>query len=246
MKVDNSYSSDFSAKLVKDIVLEIHGSAEIFEKYGIDFCCGGNKTLQSACEKKGINPEDVELELIQNTGIRSESVRFESWDLDFLAQYIVNNHHSYVKNAIPRITKLVQKVSTVHGNHYSFLNDVKNLFENLSAEMLSHMRKEEEILFRMIQRLAECKRENRKPEQLRKVISAPINMMEIEHDSAGNLTAKIRELTENYRLPGDACTTFALTYQELQEFERDLHKHVFLENNILFPRALELERELMD
>lgn len=246
MNINNHSSvSELSEKLVKDIVLQVQGSAEIFEKYGIDFCCGGNRTLLSACEKKGLNPEEIELELAKNTAFKTEVLRFDNWDLDFLAQYIINNHHTYVKNAIPRLLQLVKKINSVHGERHPFLAEVQESFQMVSREMVSHMHKEEEILFKMIGVLAESKREKRRPEIEKKIISGPINVMESEHDSAGSLTEKIRELTGNYLLPADACTTFAVTYQELEEFERDLHKHVFLENNILFPKAIELESELL-
>lgn len=242
---NNSAVSEYSDKLVKDIVLQVQGSAEVFEKYGIDFCCGGNRTLQSACEKKGINTEDVETDLAKATMNRADALRFDSWELDFLANYIVNNHHSYVKNAIPGTLARVQKINAVHGERHPFLAEVENSYKQLSQEMISHMRKEEDILFPMINTLATAKREGRKVENVKRVITAPINMMELEHDQAGALTEKIRELTSNYTLPADACTTFALAYKELQEFERDLHKHVFLENNILFPKAIILENELL-
>jgi len=237
--------SDLSEKLVKDIVLSIQGSAEVFESYGIDFCCGGNKTLQSACEKNGLSLEKVESDLLKSTAGSGENLRYENWELDFLTQYIVNNHHSYVKKAIPAILRLTEKIFAVHGEKHPFLREVKTTFETISMEMISHMRKEEEVLFKMINTLAESKRNGKKPEQSRTILGAPINMMELEHDSAGSLTEKIRGLTDNYTLPADACTTFAVAYKELQEFERDLHKHVFLENNILFPRAIELENELL-
>ncbi len=234
-------------KKIKDIVIENFRAAELFEKYGIDFCCNGNSLLHEALEEKQISDENFFKELNKlSRFLTSENSRYNEWDLNFLAQYIVNNHHSYIRKAIPEITTHLQKVLNAHGSKYSYLSEVQNLFTKVAEEMKSHMMKEEQILFPLIKYLAETQKFNEKPKTGGfGTIKNPIRQMEAEHVSAGNAMDTIRKFTSNYVLPDDACTTFQVTYQELDEFEKDLHKHVHLENNILFPRAIELEELLI-
>jgi regulator of cell morphogenesis and NO signaling len=240
-------ASDFSHLKVKDVVTENFHAAELFEKLGIDFCCNGNRPLQEALDEKQISNNKFFEELNKvNQYISSENQRYADWDLNFLTQYIVNNHHTYVKNAIPEITAHLIKVNNAHGNKYSYLLEVQNTFALVAEEMMSHMTKEERVLFPIIKYLTESQRFNEKPKTGGYgTIKNPIRQMEAEHVTAGGAMGKIRELTNNYTLPADACTTFQVTYKELDEFEKDLHKHVHLENNILFPRAIELEEILI-
>ena len=167
--------------------------------------------------------------------------------MDFLIQYIVNNHHQYVRNAIPTITAHLQKTKAAHGNKYDFIAKIENTFARISMELTSHMMKEERILFPLIKYLADSKTFKEKPKTRGfGSVQNPIKQMEAEHISAGNEMEEIRALTNNYTLPEDSCATFQLTYNELAEFEKDLHKHIHLENNILFPRAIELEENLIN
>ena len=250
MRTETSYTEskmDYLEMKVKDIVTENFRTASLFESSGIDYCCNGNQLLKEALEKNKIpgNKFTVELNKVnQSTG--TEIPRYNDWDLIFLAQYIITNHHAYVKNAIPRITALLQKLQTAHGSKYSYIADIQNSFSRVADEMTSHMIKEERMLFPLIKYLAETQIFNEKPKTRGfGTIKNPIRQMEAEHVSAGGATETIRTLTNNYTLPKDACTTFKVTYKELDEFEKDLHKHVHLENNILFPRAIELEELLM-
>jgi regulator of cell morphogenesis and NO signaling len=238
---------DFSKIKVKDVVTENFHAAELFEKLGIDFCCNGNRPLQEALDEKQISEAKFFEELNKvNISISSDNQRYAEWELNFLAQYIVNNHHTYVKNAIPEITAHLQKVYNAHANKYPYIAEVQNTFALVAEEMISHMMKEERILFPLIKYLTETQKFNEKPKTGGfGTIKNPIRQMEAEHVSAGGAMEKIRTLTNNYSLPEDACTTFQVTYKELDEFEKDLHKHVHLENNILFPRAIELEEELI-
>ena len=233
-------------KKIKDIVIDNFHTADLFEKFGIDFCCNGNRPLREALEEKQITDVKFLEELNKvNLSIQQNNQRHAEWDLNFLAQYIVNNHHTYVKNAIPDINAHLQKVYNVHGEKYSYIAEVQNIFTLVAEEMMSHMMKEERILFPLIKYLTETQKFNEKPKTGGfGTIKNPIRQMEAEHVSAGNAMDTIRKLTNNYVLPEDACTTFQITYKELDEFEKDLHKHVHLENNILFPRSIELEEEL--
>lgn len=220
--------------------------ARIFKKYGLDFCCGGKKTVKEACKEKGLDVTKIEQEL-QHTdrlpGFRP--LPYNEWSLDFLADYIVNTHHSYVVKNLPDIRAYATKVMKVHGSRHPELVPVWKLVEQVYTEMMSHMVKEEKVLFPYIKELVAANN-NIQPVQASQfgTVQNPINMMEMEHEVVGKCLAEIRELTNNYALPEDACASYSLLYRMLDEFEEDLHLHVHLENNILFPKALELEKNL--
>lgn len=244
---NNTFQIDPNQVIVKDIITTNIKAAHVFEKHGIDFCCNGNRPLKEACDEKNINIEVIlsELDSVMISE-EQEDKRFETWDLKFLIDYIVNNHHSYVKNAIPQMMPHLEKVAFKHGNKYPELENIKSLFEDVAEEMISHMHKEETILFHIIRYLVDCKKFNERPKMSGfKTVRNPIDMMEAEHTNAGGAMEKIRELTNNFTLPADACNTFKLTYKELEDFEKDLHIHVHLENNILFPKAIKLEDDLL-
>ncbi|HEX2960913.1 MAG TPA: iron-sulfur cluster repair di-iron protein [Ignavibacteriales bacterium] len=240
----NINSAEIKNLIIKDIVASNFRSAEIFEKYGIDFCCKGNRPLFQACEEKGVNIDSLAGEL---KGVfesdKADNNRYDMWSLGYLADYIVNNHHTYVKTAAPTIQARLDKVVRAHGKNHPFLIDVSDLFEAVSRELENHLAKEEQILFPMIKKIDELKASGN-AEALKQLstVSGPIRVMMAEHDRAGEMLDKIRKMTDNYALPKDACTTFAVAYKELDEFEKDLHKHVFLENSILFPKSLESTR----
>lgn len=219
--------------------------AQIFKKYGLDFCCGGKKTVKEACAEKGLDVTKVEQELQQaDKVVSSKPLPYNDWSLDFLADYIVNTHHSYVSKILPDIRTYSKKVQGVHGNRHPELTRVNELVEAINDELTAHMMKEEKILFPYIKELVYNKSHSGSsaPSQFGSVQN-PIRMMETEHETVGNNMAEIRELTENYTLPQDACASYSLLYRMLEEFEDDLHLHIHLENNILFPKALELEKE---
>lgn len=230
---------------IRDIVADDYRAASVFQKHGIDFCCGGGQSLASACSASGADSAVVLGELARLDQVTDIPVpRFKSWDLGFLADYIEANHHAYVRNAISTILQHTRKVIQVHGERHPEAAEIARVFEDVAQELTHHMMKEERILFPYIRELAAETRANRPmPPSPFGSIQNPIRMMEMEHESAGGATARIRQLSGNYTPPDDACSTYRVTYQELQEFERDLHQHVHLENNILFPKALELERE---
>ena len=238
---------DMNVGTVKDVVIDDYRAAAIFEKYGIDFCCGGKKTLRSACDEKGVDPVLLiaELRSLKSNGAAND-VRFAERDLDTLVDFIVSTHHLYVQSAVPILLAHTNKVAQVHRENHPELLKIAQVFQSVAEELLNHMTKEERILFPYIKRLAASAREGTSvaPPSFG-TIQNPIRMMEAEHQSAGDAFSLIRAVTGGYKLPLDACTTYRVTFKELEEFEKDLHQHVHLENNILFPRAIELEKELV-
>jgi len=238
---------DFSQIKIKDLVTDNFHTAELFEKLGIDYCCNGNRTLQTALDEKQISHSAflLELDKLEDSSL-NEFQSYSNWDLDFLTQYIIENHHKYVKNAIPNISNHLQKILDVHGERHSFIWDVQKIFFEVAEELNHHMMKEEKILFPIIKHLANSQKlgvEYKTSDLI--TIKDPIRQMEAEHVSAGNALENIKKLTNSYTLPKDSCATFQMTYKELEEFEKDLHKHVHLENNILFPKTIQLEERLL-
>lgn len=220
--------------------------AEVFKKYGLDFCCGGKKTVKEACAEKGLDVTKVEQELQQaDKTFSSRPVPYGDWSLDFLADYIVNTHHSYVRKSLPDITGYAEKVMKVHGSQHPELIQINQLVGEVNAELTSHMVKEEKILFPYIKALVAAK-DHTQPLQAAHFgsVQSPINMMEMEHELVGKNMEEIRRLSRNYLLPEDACASYSLLYNLLDEFEQDLQLHIHLENNILFPKALEIEKQL--
>ena len=220
--------------------------AEVFKKYGLDFCCGGKKTVKEACAEKGIDVTKVEQEL-QTADKNISTARplpYNDWSLDFLADYIVNTHHSYVKKIIPDLRVYASKVASVHGNRHPELLAISQLTDEVCNELSSHLIKEETILFPYIKQLVASKN-NGTPVQNKNfnTIKNPINMMEHEHEVVGKNLDKMRQLSNNYSLPEDACASYSYLFKTLDEFENDLHIHIHLENNILFPKALALEKK---
>lgn len=236
-----------SQRMIKDMVTEDFRTAAVFEKYSIDFCCGGKKPLEAACLEQGVNVADVVADLHNLDQVAtSGGPRFAEWDLDLLAQYIVQNHHEYLRRIIPTLSAHTEKIARVHGKNHPELIGIADQFAAVASELSGHMVKEERILFPYISSLAAAKRAGSRPSRPPfQTIQNPIRMMEAEHQSAGDGTAFIRNVSNGYTVPADGCTTYRVTYQELEEFERDLHQHVHLENNILFPKAIELEALLL-
>ncbi|MEP6465097.1 MAG: iron-sulfur cluster repair di-iron protein [Parafilimonas sp.] len=220
--------------------------AEVFKKYGLDFCCGGKKTVKEACAEKGIDVTKVEQELQTDDKniTQSRPLPYNDWSLDFLADYIVNMHHSYVKKTIPDLKSYAAKVAGVHGNQHPELHKINRLTDEVCAELLLHMVKEETVLFPYIKQLAAAKNNGSQLQSTAfKSIQSPINMMEHEHEIVGKKLEEIRMLSNNYALPEDACASYSYLYKTLEEFENDLHIHVHLENNILFLKAIDLEKK---
>lgn len=224
---------------IRDFVIRDFRAAAVFHRYGIDFCCGGGKTLGEVCQAKELEESAVLREISQ--ACAAEAIRppqFAEWESDTLARYIVAQHHGYVRTALPAISSHARKLAEVHGPRNPELVEVADIFDGVSEEMNAHMVKEEQILFPYIAQLAATRRAGLTPFPAPfGDVGNPIRMLEAEHESAGAAMARIRELTNGYAVPEHGCTTWRVTLQELEAFEADLHAHVHLENNILFPKA---------
>lgn len=234
-----------AALTIGELVSKDFRKAEVFKKFGLDFCCGGKKTLEKACLEKGLDVLEVQSELeLAEAKPSTGSQNFLEREAGFLADYIVNTHHNYVNNAMPVIFEYTQKVAKVHGQRHPEAVEIADLVAEIINEMKDHMLKEERILFPYIKSLSDAKKTGEAPEALFGTVENPVRMMEHEHDVVGVLIQKINELSSNYTPPADACTTYKLSFAKLKEFEEDLHQHIHLENNILFPAAIKLEKEL--
>ncbi len=232
-------------QIIGELVARDYRTASVFKKYGIDFCCQGNTTINNACEKKSIDSGQVLYDLDEVAREKGSSIDYQIWPLDLLIDYIVKKHHRYVVEKSMEILPYLNKICEVHGERHPELFEINDLF-NLSAEVLAqHMKKEELDLFPYIQKMIQAKHEGNK-------IVVPgfgsienlIRIMEEEHTIEGDRFRKIEELSNHYTTPADACNTYRVTIALLKEFEDDLHLHIHLENNILFPKSIKLEKEV--
>ncbi len=245
VKISKRMSSESEETLGQIVATDLR-KAQIFKKYGLDFCCGGKKTVKQACAEKGLDVTKIEQELQQADKIPlSRPLPYGDWSLDFLSDYIVNTHHSYVNKNLPDIKAFAEKVMKVHGAQHPELVRINQLVQEIYAELTAHMAKEEKVLFPYIKELVAANK-NTTPLHAPHFgsVQTPINMMEMEHELVGKNLEEIRILSSNYLLPQDACASYSLLYRLLDEFEEDLHLHIHLENNILFPKALQTEKEM--
>lgn len=223
-----------------NIVTNHFQAAQVFEKYNLDFCCKGKKTLSIACDENRVDIETVLTDLAEVLQQDEQVKDFNNMSLEALISYIILHHHFYVKQSLPNILSHIEKVSYKHGASYPYMVEVLNIFEQVNEEMLSHMQKEEMILFPRIRAIESALSFNSNILMNKSEIEKPIEVMETEHDFVGEALAKIKVLTNNYTILDEMCTTFKITIAELKEFEEKLHEHVHLENNILFPKAKNL------
>lgn len=231
--------------IVGEVVALDYRTASVFQSFGIDFCCKGNRSIAEACEQKNVAPlaliDALEKETQQQ---KNKSTDYNSWPIDLLADYIEKKHHRYVDTRILEIKPFLQKIVSVHGGRHPELAEVAQLFNETAGELTAHMKKEEFILFPFIRKMATKKAVG---ESLSApsfgTIQNPIAMMHDDHDAEGERFRKIASLTDNYTAPADACNTYRVTFAMLKEFEEDLHLHIHLENNILFPKAIEMEKQ---
>ncbi len=231
-----------------DLVTQQTGAAVVLEKYQLDFCCKGKRTLEEACKTQGLDPVSVadELDAFFATSRETGESIFKKMPLDTLADYIVEYHHGYVRRMIPLLTAHTQKIAEKHGPSHPELLEIAKLWDEVQRELTQHMFKEEQILFPHIRRMVNIKKgEEIASISLRPFVASPIKIMEMEHEKAGDLLAKIRQLSNDYTPPLVACTTYRLCFNELREFEEDLHMHVYLENSLLFPKAIKLETDML-
>lgn len=235
-------------KTIGEFVAEDFRTAAVFSKYGIDFCCKGYKSINEVCQAKDLD-ENLVLEEIESISHSNggDGINFKSWPLDLLIDYIEKTHHRYVEEKIPVLVQFLNKLSNVHGNRHPELFEIQKLFFESANDLTQHMKKEELILFPYIKRMVSVKNnhENLNEASFGTVLN-PIQMMKHEHNNEGERFRKISELSNNYTPPQDACNTYKVTFAMLNEFEQDLHKHIHLENNILFPSAEDLENKLLN
>lgn len=235
-----------TARTVRELAVEIPEATRIFEKIGIDYCCGGNKSLEEACTTANISVDEVldSLELAEQTARAKQKDR--NWQAEPLAElvaHINSTHHKYTREEIARLGPLFDKVVSVHGKNHPELQNVRAAFRGMAQELTTHMMKEEAVLFPYIVRMEEAviQKEPVLPPPFGSVQN-PVAMMMHEHDSAGDALRTMRQASAGYTPPGDACISYQTLYKALGDFEKDLHQHIHLENNILFPRAIEMER----
>jgi regulator of cell morphogenesis and NO signaling len=228
---------------VREIALNQPSSIRVFEQFGIDYCCGGRKPLAVACTE-----QDVEIDALLTalaSAASEPNPETQDWNrasLQSLSGHILSQHHEYVKQELPRLDALAKKVVAKHGSHRPELLEIQSALQKIDQELMQHMAKEELVLFPYIAKLETALAEgSARPQSCFGTISNPIAMMMQEHDGAGELLVEIRLLSSNFTPPSDACPTYHAFFAGLKEFEQDLHQHIHLENNILFPRAIALE-----
>lgn len=231
--------NNLEERTIGEVVAEDYARAAVFKRLGIDFCCGGNRTVGAACEQAG-----VRLDLLQEAlaGADRKARGWpdpRGWDPAFLANYIVEVHHRYVRETLPVLAQFAHKVARVHGDRRPELHRIRDLVDALAAEMELHMADEEENVFPRIAALVAARKEGAPADG--GGLQGPITALEHDHDHAGDLMRQLRELSDGYSPPTMACATYRATYAKLSEFEDDLHRHVHLENNVLFPQVLALE-----
>lgn len=240
--------NNYLSKTVGNIVTEDYRTAGIFKKYKIDFCCNGNKNFGEVCETKKIDANSLidELNLVKNSD-QNTILDFQSWPLDLLTDYIEKKHHRYVEQRSPELQMYLSKLCRVHGDNHPELFKITELFNKSVGELAKHMKKEELILFPAIRKLVKMNYNNKIEKDVKlNSVSAPIQVMMSEHDTEGDRFREIAKLTDNYVPPADGCNTYRVTFSLLKEFEDDLHMHIHLENNILFPGAIELEDKIQE
>ncbi len=234
-----------SNNIIGELVAQDYRTASVFKNYGIDFCCNGKRTISDACTSENIDPElmvrNLEDVIKVDTG---GSTDYNSWPIDLLADYVEKKHHRYVDAKIPEIQPYLDKVCRVHGQRHPELLEISKLFNESAEELSNHMVKEESIVFPYIRKMVASKQQKTTMEKPHfGTIENPIQMMMQEHDTEGERFRRIEALTDNYTPPSDACNTYHVTFALLKEFQDDLHLHIHLENNILFPKAIALEKK---
>ncbi len=234
-----------TTKTVRDLALELPNATRIFEKLKIDYCCGGSRPLEEACVDAGVEVDNVlrMLEESAQTDVQTgETTDLQVAPLTNVMSYIVEKHHVFTRQEMERLTELLTKVCTVHGQNHPELLKIQSLFQELCNDLTPHMFKEEQVLFPYITQMEEAtENEHPIPPAPFGTVRNPVRMMMMEHDTAGDLLKQLRETSSDYTVPPDVCISYQTLYQAMEAFEQDLHQHIHLENNILFPRAVEME-----
>jgi regulator of cell morphogenesis and NO signaling len=235
-------------KTVRDLALEMPQATRVLERLKIDYCCGGDKPLSEACATAGIEVANLERMLEEAGQAQAQgngSLDFQQATLSELIGHILDKHHVYTKSEMARLDPLIDKVIAAHGENHSELRVIGEVFQRLCADLKPHMFKEEQILFPYILEMERASQQNR-PAPLAPfgTVNNPVRMMMMEHETVGEILRELRALSSDYTVPTDGCISYQTLYQALEAFEGDLHQHIHLENNILFPRAIELEGSL--
>lgn len=237
--------NSLTAKTLGEIASTIPSAARIFEKLKIDYCCGGGQTLKAACATAGLDAEEISRFLEQASQPSAPSGAAKNWTeqpLSALIEHILATHHTFTKIELARLDPLLAKVCSVHGQNHPELEQIRAHFQGLTMELTMHMRKEEEVLFPFILQMEEAVKKGRAiPIPLFGTLQNPVRMMEMEHVQAGDALAGIRKVSGDFAVPPDGCSSFRALYKALEDLEVDLHQHIHLENNILFPRAIGME-----
>ena len=235
---------EFATKTIREIALEAPLTTRVFEEFKIDFCCGGRVPFAEACEKAGVDPAVMASRLatvVENAKAQGP-VRGDQRSQSELIEFIVATHHAFTREELARLAPLAAKVAGKHGENHPELFEIKRLFDEISVELMPHMAKEEAVLFPYIEQLERAVAAGRTPPMPHfGTVQNPVRMMMFEHEAAGDILKKMRELSNGYSAPEDACPSFKGLYAGIEDLERDLHRHIHLENNILFPRAIETE-----
>lgn len=227
-------------KTIREIALENPATIRVFERFGIDYCCGGRKPLEQACSELQLSVDQVKEKLAECVnGGSDQSAEWGTESLSRLIQHIVRKHHAYCRQEVPRLKALAEKVKSRHGATHPELDEIASLFERLGNDLLVHMLKEEQVLFPYIAGVEHARASGQEPSRpFFGHVSFPVEAMVNDHEEAGEILRRLRALSSNYTPPMGACPSYQGLYHGLLEFERDMHQHVHLENNILFPRAL--------
>jgi regulator of cell morphogenesis and NO signaling len=228
---------------VRDLAVTVPGATRVFEKLGIDYCCGGHRTLADACVKAKVPVEQVTASLAQADAPMTQGQDWQLAPMTALIQHIVEKHHTFTKEELPRLERLLNKVCTVHGAQHPELLQLKTVFLDLKTELDPHLLKEENVLFPYLMNLETAVANHAPaPHAFFGTVQNPVRMMTLEHETAGDLLKEMRTITNDYAVPAEACMSYQTLYQALTEFEADLHQHIHLENNLLFPKAMQAEQ----
>lgn len=228
----HDYEVDYMSASVADTAMLFPNAIHLLDQYGLDYCCQGKQSFFEACLNAGLQPETIWSELQEANQVPLiQRMKFETWDPNLLIDFILQHHHAYVRESIPQLQGLLDKVCDVHGLDSPYLLEVRDTFRALADELLNHLPKEEEIVFPAIRKILVS------GDAGTSFVQTPVQVMEHEHDRAGEWVKKLRKLTQQYTPPASACPTFQMTYKLLREFDQDLIQHIHLENNLLFPNV---------
>ena len=242
----NGSNQENGAITIGKIAAKDYRKAEVFKKLGIDFCCAGNRSLEQASEEAGVSVAEIQKALdAVDTSTGTASQDYNSWKLDFLTDFIINTHHQYIRDNAEVINNMAQKVAEHHQDNHPELPEMAVRVHHFLQDMIHHMAKEEKVLFPAIKQLVAHQNDPKNNPLKRGMVAGAIEIMKMEHELAGEELRFFRQLTNDYLLPEDGCNSYQYLFEKMKEYENDLFKHIHLENNILFPKAEQLEIELM-